>query len=494
MPSGLYNITGILCLAMCAVASQASEDLHAVHVDRDSRASADAECLGRIIPLIMVDGNVPGLSIALIRNGRTVWHQGFGLMNSETEAPVTDDTVFEAASLGKPVFAYAVLKLAAAGRINLDTSLTTYLPEFYVDGDERLQRITARNVLSHTTGFPDWRTGPALTISFTPGEHFSYSGEGFVYLQKVVERITGLPLNDFMRDTVFEPLGMTSSSYVWEEKYESLRAFPHDSEGAVKGRRKSDQPNVAGSLQTTAVDYAKFVAAILNRTGLGQPEVQEMLRPQVRASDRCFECPGPGAGRLSQTISWGLGWGLRTDAAGDLFWHWGDNGNAMAYVVALDKEKLGLVMFANSANGLSIADEIVYQAIGLRQPQLRWLNFDAYNSAPRRLYLDILARGQAAIADYRAHREASGTRGVIAEDRMEGIGSELLRKRRIEDAVEVLKTNAEDFPDSSDAFDALGVAYLRTHDKLHAMGSFQRAVELDPNNTHAVDSLRVLRQ
>src|SRR5262249_26786218 len=144
--------------------------------------------------------------------------------------PVDDNTVFEAASLSKPVFAYAVLKLVEQGKIGLDVPLTKYLPKPYVDGDPRLEKITARIVLSHRTGFPNWRGPNPLTFHFTPGEAFSYSGEGFVYLQRVVEQIESKPLNDVMAELVFNPLGMTSSSYVWRADFDELTATGHDSD------------------------------------------------------------------------------------------------------------------------------------------------------------------------------------------------------------------------------------------------------------------------
>jgi CubicO group peptidase (beta-lactamase class C family) len=169
--------------------------------------------LEKHVPQLMKDGEVPGLAIALVRNGDVFWHRGFGVKNSKTKEAVDDTTVFEAASLSKPVFAYAVLKLVDSGKIDLDRPLNQYLPGNYDVGDDpRLSQITARHVLSHTTGFPNWRSGKTLTIHFKPGERFSYSGEGFVYLSKVIEHVTLEQFDDFMKRTVFQPLGMTSSS------------------------------------------------------------------------------------------------------------------------------------------------------------------------------------------------------------------------------------------------------------------------------------------
>src|SRR5215831_16691210 len=241
------------------------------------------------IPQLMKDGDVPGLSIGLLRDGELVWHHGFGVKNTKTNEPVNDDTVFEAASLSKPVFAYAVLKLFDAGKFDLDKPLNQYLPGNYdVGEDPRLGQITARRVLSHTTGFPNWRPpGAALKIHFTPGDRFSYSGEGFVYLSKVIEHVTGEKFNDFMKRTVFEPLGMTSSSYVWQESYDTLKVFRHNTRGEAISQNKMPQGsvNAAASLHTTARDYGRFVAAILRGVGL-KPETRRlMLTPQAQVRE-----------------------------------------------------------------------------------------------------------------------------------------------------------------------------------------------------------------
>src|SRR5215203_5417573 len=166
--------------------------------------------LERTISRLMMEGEVPGLQIGLVRGGKVDWIKSFGVKNAETGGAVTDETIFEAASLSKPVFAYAVMKLVEAGRLDLDKPLQSYLSEPYLPGDDRINKITARMALDHTTGFQnESRPGQPLKINFAPGERFSYSGEGLLFLQRVVEKITGEKFDVFMRRTVFEPLGMT---------------------------------------------------------------------------------------------------------------------------------------------------------------------------------------------------------------------------------------------------------------------------------------------
>ncbi|MCH8963181.1 MAG: beta-lactamase family protein, partial [Bacteroidetes bacterium] len=165
------------------------------------------------MPRLLEQGNVPGLSIAVIRNGELFWSGAFGVKSLETKEPVDTQTIFEAASLSKPVFAYAVLRLAERGEIDLDTPLADHLPYERLEHEARYRQITARIVMSHSTGLPNWG-GDRLHLNFDPGTAFNYSGEGFVYLQKTIEHLTGLTLDEVARREVFEPLGMTRSSYL----------------------------------------------------------------------------------------------------------------------------------------------------------------------------------------------------------------------------------------------------------------------------------------
>jgi CubicO group peptidase (beta-lactamase class C family) len=449
------------------------------------------------IPQLMKESGVPGLSIALIRDGAVVWRHGFGVTNSKTKEPVTDGTVFEAASLSKPVFAYAVLKLVDAGKFDLDKPLNQYLPGNYDVGDDpRLGQITARRVLSHTTGFPNWRPrGAALKIHFTPGDRFSYSGEGFVYLSKVIEQVTGEKFEDFMKKTVFDPLGMSGSSYVWQERYETLETFRHNSLGEVTGRNKPSNPNAAASLQTTAQDYGRFVSAVLNGEGLKNETIKQMLTSQIQVSALGTNTTGGAPTKLSTAISWGLGWGLQSTADGRSFWHWGDNGDSKAFIVGYERQKFGVVYFANSSTGLSIAREIVDLAVGGDQPAISWLKYESYRSPGRTLVSNILARGaEAALNEYRQWRQGRSPIETINENQMNNIGYELLRTKRIKDAIEVFKQNVADYPQSANTYDSLGEAYMESGSRELAIKNYERSVQLNPENTNGIEALKKLRE
>ncbi|MEI9894181.1 MAG: serine hydrolase domain-containing protein [Chthoniobacter sp.] len=198
----------------------------------------DEAILDDLVPRLMIAWNVPGVSAVGIREGSIAWRRQYGVKTFGQPAPVDENTVFEACSMSKPVFAYAALKLVEEGKLDLDTPLVQYLGHPYIENEPLHQKITTRMVLDHTSGLPNWRpggrnSGQPLVVHFEPGTKFQYSGEGIWFLQRTVEKITGVPLKDWMKSRLLDPLGMTSSSYTWEKKFEATAAAGHDKAGQV---------------------------------------------------------------------------------------------------------------------------------------------------------------------------------------------------------------------------------------------------------------------
>lgn len=361
-------------IGMVLVLASVAPGLPGTRNDPSLRSTQDViSRLQSEVPDVMKQGGVPGMSIALIRDGKTVWVHGFGVKDKKAQEPVESDTIFEAASLSKPVFTYGVLKLVDQGKLNLDTPLSTYLPKPYIP-DERVRKITARIVLSHRTGFPNWRgSDGVLSIYFTPGERFSYSGEGYIYLQRVVEQITGKPLDVYMDEAVFKPLGMTNSSYVWRPDFDSMTATGYDSKGAPVDKWKPKEAGAASSLNTTARDYARFVDAVVNGKGLSPTLLRQMETPQIALDPACRICIKQEPKELSKTLFWGLGWGIQREHKSLLLWHWGDNGVFKAFVMADPAKKSGVVMFANGEDALNVAKPIIDTAMDTDSLAFAWL-------------------------------------------------------------------------------------------------------------------------
>jgi CubicO group peptidase (beta-lactamase class C family) len=458
-------------------------------------AEGTASTLDPLVARLLKDGDVPGLSLALVRDGKVSLVRSWGVRDASGSAPVTEDTIFEAASLSKPVFAYAVLKLADAGQIDLDAPVAKYLPGEYVE-DPRLRAVTVRRVLTHTTGFPNWRpSGQPLKIQLDPGERFSYSGEGFVYLQKAVENATGQTLEALARRLVFEPLGMKDTSYSWQERFEGRKARGHDEMGTPRTLRRPAEANAAASLHTTARDYGRFLAAILSRTGLRKETLAEMERSQIQVDEACQNCvTGKPSGRLSKELGWGLGWGIERTEDGTAIWHWGDNGGSgfHCFVEGYPDRRLGVVIFTNGTGGHGIIPEVLTAAIGGRHPSTAWLDYERWDSPARTWFKDIAARGEPAVAEYR-ERKRSDPAAALKEQQVNRVGYQLLSRKKLPEAIAVFEMNVADFPSSWNVHDSLGEAYAAAGQREKAIASYEKSLELNPSNTSGADQLRKLK-
>jgi CubicO group peptidase (beta-lactamase class C family) len=327
--------------------------------------------LEKLMPQLMGQFKIPGVSAAIIREGESIWHKGFGVKNSQHKEPVDPETIFEAASISKTVFAYAVMKLCEKGVLSLDTPLYRYLPEPFLEGDERVRVITARHVLSHQTGFQDLRTSDVpLKIHFEPGTDFMYSGEGYYYLQSVVTQLTGkvdatecasyeadlkvcaTDIGQYLVQNVLVPHGMHNSGYVWNDMLAKNVATPHSVEGKPLNKWHPTRPDMAryasaGGLMTTAGDFSKFLVGLFTPKNidpfrLNPKSQEEMLRPQIKLREDQ---------RIDGASSWALGWAVRERPNGNIFLHSGGQSGFRSLMMVSLKRKSGFVILTNSDNG-----------------------------------------------------------------------------------------------------------------------------------------------
>ena len=339
----LFYVVGFVCLVQGQSAYASNDELH------DKLAT------------LFEQSYLPGASIAVLKNGEIVYSQVYGYADAEQRREVIEETLFEAASLSKALFAPIVLQLVEEGKLQLDRPLYQYfetpLPEMphYADlaKDERYRLLTARHVLSHTTGLPNWRSNNEGLLSFksNPGEAFTYSGEGFELLQLAVEKITGSNLEQLAKARIFAPLKMKNSSYTLSEKESLVSAQPHRILGQTNGKRSQDSPSSAYSLHSNANEYARFMQAIIRNELLDIASHRALLSPQSRLSE---EVNGQ-----SISLYWGLGLAVEPRENKTYFWHGGSNMNFKALAVAELESGDGVVFFSNSDLGEYIFPELV---------------------------------------------------------------------------------------------------------------------------------------
>jgi CubicO group peptidase (beta-lactamase class C family) len=362
-------------------------------LDGQSISTAELEAF---IEQIMEKADVAGLSCAILNDSQIVYQKAFGYRNKNDGSLNDEQTLFSAASFSKTVFAYLVMLLVEEKVIDLDRPLYEYLDKplyeypAYADlkGDDRYQLITARMALSHSTGFPNWRfltQDGKLSIMFPPGSRHSYSGEGIALLQMIVESVTGRDLEALAQEKVFQPFGMTRSSYIWQPQFEPNYASPHDEFGRPRGENiQRTKPDAAGSMVTTASDYARFLVGILNAEGQRKATVDEMLRPQIDINyKRMF---GPDAWTMTDEnqnihLAWGLGWGRFDTPYGRAFFHTGNGIGWKNYTVTYIDKGIGVVLLSNSDNFESVAEEIAKKAIGDIYSPYDWLGYVPFDPA-----------------------------------------------------------------------------------------------------------------
>ena len=432
------------------------------------------------IPKLMEKADIPGISFAVIRDGEVFWSGAFGVRSRDTKVAVDENTIFEAASLTKTITAAAALKLVERGELDLDTPLAEYLPYPQLDGDERYKKITARHVLSHTTGLPNW--GDRLIRE--PGKLYGYSGEGFLYLGRTIGKLSGMSLHEFAKKEIFEPLGMERTSYIWNDLYAENGASGHDRHGFAIERTKTTSPNGGASLLTTARDYAAFICSIMNNKVLKEETVDQMLYPHVQATMR----KGEDREKLDEHISWGFGWGVQPGITENGFWHWGDNGELRAYTVFYRQRKEGLIFFANSENLFSVVLDLVSLVLDETQYPFDWLRYQRLDD-PRRV---------AFMAVEKAFLNESETAGQEKLDEMndmhpdafdvEGLNNMaryLIGKDKKGEAEAIIKWVVEKKPESVEVLAGMGMLYFEIGRFKESLDSLQKAQGLDPENQYA---------
>ncbi len=360
------------------------------------------------LPRLMQALRVPAIGVAVVERGEVVWARNLGVTNAETRAPVADDTLFEDASLSKPVFAYLVLQLADQGVIDLDAPLVSYRRMDYLADHPWVDLVTARDVLRHSTGMPNWRKEPAhekLVPAVKPGTRIDYSGEAIFWLQLVVEKLTGESLDDSMQRLLFGPAGMRDSSYTWSKEIAARSVYGHraveDEESGMPPQMLRDTwnaaqtvadhwgkplsawryedaeralpdvqaitpkglvnwpgdilANAAASLRTTPTDYARFMALMVRAPRapwqIGEATRRAMLSKQI-------DVPGRWTDK-------GLGWNLESTPRGPVFYHSGSNGGIFKNFALGDLAgERALVALTNGGSGNVLYRRVVRAATG----------------------------------------------------------------------------------------------------------------------------------
>ncbi len=317
--------------------------------------------LNALIQKTMDSLDIPGLSIAIINDAKMVYHRTFGFSNVARKEKVTDSTLFEGASLSKPLFSYFLLKMVEQGVMNIDTPLYRYMPHPSIkNNDERYKLITARMVLAHQTGFPNWSKDVPIEMAFTPGTGFSYSGEAHQWLTAALATHMKTNWQEGL-DSIFQkevavPLGMKHTYYVRNAFTRRNKATGYFRDGRTKEGWESGSISfgAAHTVHSEAADYARFLIAMINGTGLKKETFDEMLKEQTHFTETNG---GEKLLDIGQT-GWCLGFAMKPMPYGIRYMHTGVNSAFQAYCCFNRDEKYGLVLFTNSEKAFELYEKI----------------------------------------------------------------------------------------------------------------------------------------
>jgi len=301
----------------------------------------------------LAKNNIPALGIGYIKDGKISETMVYGELEKGKPAPV--NSIFNVASLTKPITAMVALKLVNAGKWSLDEPIYKYWidPDLY--NDPRAKKLTTRHILSHQTGFPNWRyksPDGELAFEFDPGTKYQYSGEGFEYLRKALEEKFGETLDHLANELIFKPLGMHDTRFFWDKTMDETRfAKWHDKSWNLYETEKDTFVNAADDLLTTIEDYSKFMVHIMNGAGLSNELYTQMVSNQVRIKSNKY---------------FGLGWYVDeniTEGENAII-HGGDDKGVHTMAFILPKSKQGLLIFTNCDNGTDVYIPTVLHYLG----------------------------------------------------------------------------------------------------------------------------------
>ncbi len=387
-----------LAIIICLLSNVAFAQVNKIKRLDGSKIS-DAK-IDSTVKRLMELAKIEGLNLAVLNHNKAVLVKSYGFKNKPQNALMDTATIVYGASFSKAVFGYLMMKLVEEKVIELDRPLYQYLKQFIANypyfadlkNDDRWKLITARMCLSHTTGLPNVKWFNPITnepdslgtikIYFTPGSKYAYSGEGFRFLQLVVEEITNKNIEQLAQEKIFQPLGMKRTGYTWHESFgDDNVAVGHLENGYIDQKRKRTEPVAGGSLVTTIADYAKFIEQVMQQKGLDAEMYQEMLSPQIRIHSVTqfppitYEITNENDGIK---LSYGLGWGLLQCPYGKAFFKEGNGGSWRNYNINFPDKGISIIIMVNSENGEKIFQELLETLLGDNCIPWKWQGYISY--------------------------------------------------------------------------------------------------------------------
>lgn len=432
-------------------------------------------------------------SVLVADQGKVIYKKGLGFANMEWEIPNTTETKFRLASITKQFTATAVLQLAAQGKIKLDGKISDYLPEYRKDiGD----KVTVHQLLNHTSGIPSYTGMPGFfqdvsrnpfkvddfvkkyaskDLEFEPGSKFSYNNSGYFLLGAILEKVTGKPYDQVLKENIFDPLGMKNTGY---DRFDTLiqkraTGYQKTADGYVNAPYLDMSiPYSAGSLYSTVEDLYLWDQALYSDSLLNAQFKELMFKPNLE--------------------NYAYGWTIRKTSFDDtipVITHNGGINGFSTTIVRFPAEKRLIVMLDNTATGGNI-DRLSLE--------LTKILYDRPHNLPKMTIVELLAKtisekGVAAgISQYQELKAKQSNVYDFGEEELNRLGYQLLQGGKQDEAIQIFKLNVEAYPQGFNTYDSLGEAYMVAGNKELAIANYKKSLELNPKNATGAEMLKRL--
>lgn len=434
-------------------------------------------------------------AVLVAENGKVIFKKGYGMANMEWNIPVETDTKFRLGSITKQFTSMLILQLVQEGKIKIEGKLTDYLPDYRKDTGDR---ITIHQLLNHTSGIPSYTGLPNFfqevsrnpysvsdfvkkfasgDLEFEPGTKFSYNNSGYFLLGAIIERVTGKPYEQALKERIIDPVGMKNTGYDHHATILAKRAAAYEKRpaGFVNAAYLDmSLPYAAGSLYSTVEDLYLWDQALYT---------DKLLSPQLK---ELLYKPG--------MSNYAYGWVVRKAPLGaqgepvTIIEH-GGGINGFNTVITRMPESKNLIVLLNNTGGTKLQD---------MTQRIAAILFGKPYKAPVRdigetLFTTVMEKDvQTAIKQYRDLKATQQDAYDFSQPQLNGLGYQLLQMKRVKDAIEIFKLNVEMFPQGFNGYDSLGEAYMENGDKQLAIQNYKKSLELNPKNTNAVEKLKKL--
>ena len=461
------------------------------------------EQLHPLIERALREQEIPGFAIAVVEGQQVAYSAAFGVKRlARKDDPVTTATLFHMASITKPFVSTAVMQLWERGKVDLDTPVVKYLPYFQMK-DSRYSTITVRQMLSHISGMPDvddyeWdkpqfddgaleryvRSLSNLTLLYPPGAQYRYSNMAFEILGDLVAKVSGGTFEGYVQKHILGLLGMNKSTLLFREADPKLMAAGHVLEdlnpvvSKVYPYNRAHTPS--SNLHSNVLEMSRWAMANMNR---GELDGKRILKAST------YDVMWKPAGEKFSNV--GISWQLGKHRDYATVGHGGSDTGFRTDLLMIPDKRMAVVVVTNAwwltPNRFSRAALDV--ALGLKPEPL-----DVRRSVAQELRSTIRQRGaEAAVEQYYEIKKRKPAAYDFGEEQLSRLGQDLLEQNRAKDAIAICKLNVEAYPSSAQAHADLAAAYVAAADKVHAIESYERSLQLDPGNKEVVEALNKLR-